>query len=114
MEKEYDIIVVNEKDVPDIVAAQFEQIQVLSEKVEAAMTMAEHAKESAEEAHTKSAGFGKKKEAIESIQGAMVDLAEAQISAADAQKVSFEYQQQLGKITQYLFALGCSNIAANR
>lgn len=114
MGNEYNVIVVNENDIPDIIAGQFTQIQALGEKVNEAVEMAEKAQGTAREAHEKSTGLGRKKVAIESLQEAAVDLAQSQISFAESQKVSFEYQQQLGKITQYLFALGTSNIASNR
>lgn len=112
--KKENIIEISPDDVPDIVATQFEQIRVLSEKIELTMAVAEKAKKSVETAQSKSARFGKKKEAIESIQKTMGDMAEAQVTAAESQKVSFEYQQELASAIKYLFALGCSSIAANR
>ncbi len=36
------------------------------------------------------------------------------MTAAEAQKLSFEYQEKLGEVTKYLFFLGESNIVANR
>lgn len=38
----------------------------------------------------------------------------AQICSAEAQEVSFTYQQKLAEMTKFLFALGVSNIAMNR
>ena len=100
--------------VPTLIQHQFSQLQALRNNVELATKKAEKAQNSVKYAKEKSAGFFKKKEAIESLQNAAVDLADAQISAAEAQEVSFEYQQKLGEITKYLFGLGVTNIAANR
>ncbi len=111
---ESEIVNVREEEIPAIITSQFKEIARLQENVETAMKKAEEAKESADRAYSHSAGFGHKRDAIEALQSATVDLAESQISAAEAQKVSFEYQEKLGKITQYLFGLGVANLASNR
>ena len=100
--------------VPSIIQEQFNGLKVLKQNVSEAAKKAEEAKGSAKLAKEKSAGLFHKKDAIESLQEATVDLADAQISAAQAQEVSFEYQQKIAEITKYLFALGVSNIAMNR
>lgn len=110
----YEVQIVDEAQIPSIITSQCREITNLQESVNAAMEKAEKAKESADRAKGKSAGLFQKKEAIESLQSATFDLAESQISATDAQKISFEYQEKLGKITQYLFGLGVTNLAANR
>ena len=102
------------EEIPDIVASQVSEIEKLEGKVNAAMRKAEEAKQSADHAYRKSTGWFKKGEAIESLQQAAVDLAESQISASEAQKVSFEYQEKLSEITKYLFMLGVMSLAANR
>ena len=48
------------------------------------------------------------------MQTATAEIAKSEGDIIDAMNVSFEYQQQLGQITQYLFMLGVSNIAATR
>ncbi len=111
---ETELVSVREEEIPAIITSQFKEIARLQENVETAMKKAEEAKESADRAYSQSAGFGHKRDAIEALQSATVDLAESQISAAEAQKVSFEYQEKLGKITQYLFGLGVANLASNR
>lgn len=111
---EQQMIEVDIAEIPSIITSQFKEMSRLQEHVEIAIQKAGQAKAAANRAYEKSAGFGHKKEAIESLQSATVDLAEAQVSETEAQNVSFEYQKQLGKITQYLFALGVSNLAANR
>lgn len=107
-------VTLNLAELPHIVSNQVKQIGDLSIKVKQAMASAGQAQKSAENAKEKSTGLGHKKAAIEALQEATVDIADAQISAAEAQELSFQYQQQLGEITKYLFALGVSNIAANR
>ncbi len=105
---------ISESQVPDIIRNRFQGLKELKEKVSEAQLRAETAQSSAQRASYKSAGFFGKREAIESLQSATVDIADAQISAADAQKLAFQYQEKLGELTKYLFGLGVSNIAMNR
>ncbi len=104
----------NASQVPSIIKEQFTGLKVLKENVSEAIRKADSAKNSAKLAKDKSTGLFQKKAAIESLQEATVDLADAQISTAHAMEVSFEYQQKLAEITKFLFALGVSNIAMNR
>ncbi|MGN0179736.1 MAG: hypothetical protein ACI4DY_09900, partial [Monoglobaceae bacterium] len=108
------VLNVDESDLPTVISEQFTQLKNLQKKTNAALKKAKEAQESAESARSHSAGWFQKKAAIEALQDATYDLAESQVSAAEAQKISFEYQEKLGKITQYLFALGVTNMAANR
>ena len=105
---------VKQSDLPVIIAEQYDKLKELEDNVERAYTLAQSASDSADNAYYKSAGFGHKKAAIESLQDAVKDLGSAQISAAEAQKISFEYQTKLAEITKYLFGLGASSIAMNR
>ena len=105
---------VKQADLPVVIAKQYDKLKELEDNVERAYTLAQSASDSADNAFYKSAGFGHKKAAIESLQDAVKDLGSAQISAAEAQKISFEYQTKLAEITKYLFGLGASNIAMNR
>ncbi len=104
----------NEKDLPDMIQEQIKELNELEKSVNEAIHAADEAKNSAISAKYKSAGFGKKKIAIEELQSAGVDLAEAVQSGAEAQKISFEFQTKLAQISKYLFGLGVSNIASNR
>lgn len=113
-DNDVEVVVVDEAEIPNIVTSQFSSLQELSNKYEDALTKAKSAKEAAETAHEKSAGLFKKKEAIEALQDAQLDTAEALISMTDVQKLTLEYQEKITQITQYLFGLGVSNIAANR
>ena len=114
MSNELEIFKVNQSELPNIITDQWRDIQGLEDKVKKSVKMAQTAKTSADRAYGKSAGLGHKKEAIESLQEASVDLAESQVQVVEAQQLSFEYQKKLSEITKYLFALGVSNIAANR
>lgn len=107
-------IEVDVNQVPSIIQEQFDGLRKLRNKVQLSTQKADTAQTSAQEAAEKSVGLGHKKEAIECLQSATVDLADAQIAAAEAQEVSFEYQQKIGEMDKYLFALGVSNIAINR
>lgn len=104
----------NEKDLPVLIKGQIGKLNELDKSVKKAMKAAVNAKNSADRARSQSAGFGKKKIAIEELQSAGIDLAEAVQSGAEAQKISFEFQTKLAEITKYLFGLGVSNIASNR
>lgn len=108
-----EIALADETQLPDVISSQFTEITKLEKKVEKAVKMASKAKEKASDAQV-SAGWFKKKAAIELLQDATQGLAEAQIDAAEAQKISFEYQTKLTEITKFLFGLGVSNIAMNR
>lgn len=108
-----DITTVSECQLPSIIATQFSSLTALENNVQKAVNLAAEAKKRAQNAQV-SAGWFKKKEAIELLQNATQGLAEAQISASDAQKLLFEYQTKLTEITKYLFGLGVSNIAMNR
>ena len=103
-----------EADLPIIIASQYDKLKQLEENVARSYELAQSASNAADNAYYKSAGFGHKKAAIESLQDAVQELGTAQISAAEAQKISFEYQTKLAEITKYLFGLGASSIAMNR
>lgn len=105
---------IDEKDLPILINRQIKKLKELDKSIKEAINSADRARESAERAEIMSAGFGKKKAAIEELQSAGVDLANAVQSGAEAQKVSFELQTKLAEITKYLFGLGVSNIASNR
>ncbi len=110
----FEVEKVSEEQLPKIVAGQVTELNRVAESLKKAQEKSDDAKTSANSAKEKSAGLGHKKEAIEALQAAALDLANAQAVTVEAQKISFEYQKKLGEITKYLFALGCTNMAANR
>lgn len=111
-------IAVDEKALPELIHGQIGKLNELDAGVKKALEAAGRAEQRARAAHDLSAGRGffkdKKKEAIEGLQEAGVELAEAVQLGTQAQKLSFELQTRLAEITKYLFTLGVGNIAANR
>lgn len=105
---------ISSEDLPALIHDQVHQLNELDESVKEALELAENANRSASSARNRSAGFGRKKAAIEHLQSAGYDLAKAVESGAIAQKISFEFQTKLAEISKYLFGLGASNIASNR
>ena len=105
---------ISESMLPDIISGQVREIQALETSIKNAVAKAEEAKALATSAKEKSVGVFQKKEAIELLQSATISLAEAESATVEAQRVSFECQKKIGEITKYLFALGCTNMAANR
>lgn len=108
----------NEKMLPELIQGQISKLNELDASVKAALDAAVQAEKRAEVAGKRSAGRAlftdKKKEAIEELQSAGIELAGAVQLGAKAQKISFEFQTRLAEIAKYLFTLGVSNIAANR
>lgn len=105
---------ISENMLPEIISGQVREIQSLETSIKNAVSKAEAAKELAKNAKESSAGIFQKKGAIELLQAATLSLAEAESATVEAQEVSFECQKKIGEITKYLFALGCTNMAANR
>ena len=113
-----------ENELPTVIAKHFSELEKLRNSVNMSCDAADLAKQSADVASRwvqdehgvwifkwKSDNT---KETINNLQKAATDLAKAQQSAAEAQKFTFENQEKIGQIIRYLFALGASNIAANR
>lgn len=108
-----DVTTISESQLPSVISTQINNLTELENNVKEAVNKAAYAKEQAEKAKV-SAGLFQKKAAIELLQDAVKGNAEAQISLADAQKLSFEYQKKLTDITKFLFGLGVSSLAMNR
>lgn len=107
--------IVRVENVPIVIGEQFNKLKKLDIKIRESLEKAEEAQQSAESARDVTVSlFSHKKEAIEALQESGVQLSEAVVSAAEAQKISFEFQTRLAEITKYLFSLGLSNIALNR
>ena len=105
---------VAESELPIIISQQVEKLANIEKQIKKAMSSAKKAKDAAENAKNTSAGVFHRKAAIENIQQSGVELAEAVIIQADALELSFKQHEETMQITKYLFALGVSNIAANR
>ncbi len=105
---------ITESMLPDIISGQIKEIESLELSIKNAVAKAEEARALANNAKEMQAGLFQKKEAIELLQAATISLAEAEAATVEAQGISFECQKRIGEITKYLFALGCTNMAANR
>ncbi len=103
---------VDEKQVPELIQGQFTLMSELRKQIEYATDNAFDAKEAVINGVTP--GYISPKAAIENLQSATLDLANAQESAMKAQQYQFDYQQKLADITKFLFRLGLTNIAMNR
>ena len=104
----------DEKEVSFIIHDQINALHDLAAKFNHSTEKAHNAVKQADEAKQKSAKLGHRKEAIESLQAAMADLAEAMQTSSDSQKCTLEYLQQMSNIIRYLFQLGLTDIAMNR
>lgn len=114
MKNEIVVKELDEKNLPEIISGKFGEIRKLEESVERAIEKTTDAKKSANIAKQKSAGWFQKRVAIEALQDATVDIAEALGDVTEAQRISFEYQEKLAQITSYIFSLGAKSIAASR
>ncbi len=108
-----EIVEISTEQLPTSIAEQFTNIKILEDNVVKSIDLAKKAKEKAQNAEISITLFNKKS-ALENLQAAALGLAEAQLSTAEAQKLSFDYQLKLSEIAKDLFNLGVSNIAANR
>ena len=81
---------------------------------EQARDRAQKALTAADEASKKSAGFGKKKKAIEALQAAQKEQSLATETNTQAITKIAMLQERIIEATKALFALGISNVAANR
>jgi len=107
-------IIIDGKNLPEIIHEQVDKLNDLDVGVKKALAAAEKAGQRAKEAGKLSASFwsisDQKKAAIEGLQKASIELADAVQLEAQAQKLSFDFQTRLADITKYLFSLGASNI----
>lgn len=108
-------ITLSEEDFPEIIRGKINKLNELSKSIKKAEDTSKKAEDTAKRAKDKavSALFGKK-EAIQELQSAGIDLAEAIQAGIDSQKISFEFNKKLSDISNYLFGLAANNIANNR
>lgn len=102
------------EELPGLIKNQINMITDVKGRVETAMSAAMKASDKAKETDGMKVGFGHKKVAIEALQDTAITIAEAQTALADAQKISFEYQEVLSKVTAGLYVLGTLSLANNR
>lgn len=105
-------------DLPSIISKTVNDLTKIDNKLKQSETKAQKATASAKIAQSKSAGISllgqKKKEAIEALQVAVSDQADALYDSIEANREQFENQKQMIQSIQYLFGLGVANMAANR
>lgn len=112
------VAIIEVEKLPAIISESLSEITKADGKVKAAIEQAKKAKSAAEVAAKKSAKWSwdgsNKKEAIEALQNASIEMCKAQSSATGALEKSFVNQKKMSEGMQYLFGLGVMNMAANR
>lgn len=106
---------------PETIARQIQALSTLQDKVESAKKKATDARNGADSlegyVRKKILGInyksGNTEEKIEKLQDIVKDIAVAQEENAEATRLSLEFQEAISKTTEFLFALGCVDMAAN-
>lgn len=108
---------IRDEDLPAAVSCQVKTIKDLSKEIDLSIELANRAQKTAANAETltKEMGFwGGRRDAINALQNAGLDLSKAVCSNTEALKLAFEALTKLSNATKYLFALGVSSLAVNR
>jgi hypothetical protein len=105
---------IKDTDLPAIIGGQIEKYKELDIRVNESISRAEKAAKSANSAYAESAGFWNRKNAIEAMQSAQLDSAEANMANVEYNKVSLEFHKKSAEINRFLLMLGLSNIVLNR
>ncbi|MCR4648344.1 MAG: hypothetical protein K5776_04620 [Lachnospiraceae bacterium] len=100
------------KDIPNVVKNTWDNLQIVKEKSQKATKAANDAKKAVD--GMQAVKWYNKKQAIEDVQEAVKGTSTAMSSLAEANQASFEYQQELAKMTKLLFNLGVGTRAATR
>ena len=109
------------EQLPSIVCEKISLVRNLEKNLYEAQQKAKQAKEKSEQMKGYKEktffGFTRKtgdtKEIVEGTQDVVKIIAEAQTKATEAQRLLFEYETKLAEACEYLFYLGCYNIAQN-
>ena len=109
---------IRSEDLPAVISSAVGNVVQIGDNIKEAAEKAELAQNAADVAAEKSAGWSlwgrDKREAIEALQTAALELSSALSKSVDASRVLFENQKQMIQAIRYLFGLGVANIAANR
>lgn len=105
---------VNEGNLPEAITRAMDIIKSLEDKLKTAIAEADYLQYVAKTMDNRTVSLFKKKESIEKLQEATVDIIRAQVKTVELEKVSFQYQRTLGTICNYLFDLGLNDIAMTR
>lgn len=103
-------------DLPEVIASHVDGLKTLSVKVDDALKKAKDASEkvNTSEYSTTFRFFGDSQKNFETLNRGQSEIANATLAVSEGLQVAYENQEKLADISKYLFALGCSNIAANR
>ena len=103
---------ISEAELPDVISEQFQTIVEIDKRIQEATENCSLAKETADKMIVAKAM--NQKDAINSTQGAVKSLTEAQNALSNAQRMLFDNQQKMAKGMQYLLMLGASSIAMSK
>ena len=101
-------------DLPTAIAEQFDKIRELEEKVKKAEESAQSSRQRAQEVNNIKVNIGKRTAKIKELQDVTFKISESQCDIVKALNLSFENQQQISGVIQYLFMLGVSDIVATK
>lgn len=102
-------------ELPTIIDKQVEQIEALGKKINEALDAAEEAKNVADEAENIPIKIGHRKKALRKAIEVGQKSTDALSKTNDVVKLSIEYEEQLGKISQFLLAIAaCSAVHTDR
>ena len=106
--------VVTADNLPAALAAHFEQLTILEQKIQGADAHARKARTIALDAKKKPVGFFGRKRAVEALQDSALSFAQAQSDVMDAMRASLVYQRKISEIINQMLLLCVSNLAGTR
>lgn len=105
---------ITEANLPEVISTQVGNLEELDQKVQSALEKAGAAREAAQVAFNTNAGFFHRKDAIESLQEATLQIGNATADNADSQKMLFDCLQKMAQVEKIILQIGCTSIAMNR
>lgn len=106
--------VVTADNLPAALAAHFEQLAILEQKIQGADIRARESRTIALDAKKKFVGLFTHKKAVEALQDSALSFAQAQSDVIDAMRVSLAYQRKISEIINQMLLLCVSNLAGTR
>lgn len=108
-----DKMVVDASKIPALVEEQYGKLAKLDKQVGKAIKKAKNAEEAAEKAGNCKKDIFHRKDALQTISGAVEALSEANMDNAQGLSEAFKFMQSLAEINQGLFGLAAMSTAAN-